>query len=68
MVAFDYAFEKIFIKYEEIDSMEIKKGKNLVLYGRFSERKKDFDDPTISNIYFNLSTLKECLEEIKYVV
>lgn len=67
-IAFDYAFEKIFVKYEEINSMSIKKGKDLVLYGEFSERKDDCNDPSISNIYFNLSALKECLEEIKYVI
>lgn len=67
-IAFDYAFEKIFAKYEEINSMSIKKGKDLVLYGQFSERKDDCNDPSISSIYFNLSALKECLEEIKYVI
>lgn len=67
-IAFDYAFEKIFAKYEEINSMSIKKGKDLVLYGNFSERKDDCNNPSISSIYFNLAALKECLEEIKYVV
>ncbi len=67
-IAFDYAFEKIFARYEEIDRMEIKRGKELILYGKFAERKDDFNDPSISNICFNLSALKECLEEIKYVV
>lgn len=67
-IAFDYALEKIFAKYEEINSMSIKKGKDLVLYGNFSERKNDCDDPSINSIYFNLSALKECLEEIKYVI
>ena len=67
-IAFDYAFEKIFARYEEIDRVEIKKGKDLVLHGQFSERKDDFNDPSISNIYFNISELKNCLDEIKYVV
>lgn len=67
-IAFDYAFEKIFAKYVEIERMEIKKGKDLILYGRFSERKDDFNDPSIDSIYYNLPILKECLEEIKYVV
>ena len=66
-IAFDWAFEKIYAKYEEIDSMEIKK-KDLILYGHFSERKNDIGDPSISSIYYNLSKLKECLEEIKCVV
>ena len=67
-IAFDYAFEKIFVRYNEIDSMLIKKGKDLILYGKFSERKNDISAPSISNIFFNLSALEECLEEITYVV
>lgn len=67
-IAFDYAFEKIFAKYDEIDQVEINKGKKLVLYGRFSERKNDCNNPSIENIYFNLSELKDCLEEIQCVV
>lgn len=67
-IAFDYAFEKIFVKYEEIDDMSIKKGKDLILYGLFSERKNDCTDPSISNVFFNLSALKACLDEIKYVI
>lgn len=67
-IAFDFAFEKIFAKYEEIELMSIEKGKRLVLYGSFSERKNDLGYPYISNIYFNLSALKECLEEIKCVI
>lgn len=67
-ISFDYAFEKIFARYGEIDHMEIKKGKELILYGRFSERKDDFNNPSIDNIYYDLPALKECLEELKYVV
>lgn len=73
-IAFDYAFEKVFVHYEEIDRMEIEKsllgllGKDLVLYGHFSERKDDVSAPSIGDTYYNLSVLKECLEEIKYVV
>ncbi len=67
-IAFDYAFEKIFARYEEIDSMTIQKGKELILSGRFSERKNDFNDPSINNVYFNLPILKECLEEIRNVI
>ena len=67
-IAFDYAFEKIFAKYDEIELMSIEKGKRLVLYGSFSERKNDLVYPSISNIFFNLSALKECLEEIKCVI
>lgn len=67
-IAFDWAFEKIFAKYEEINYLTIEKGKKLVLHGNFSERKDDFNDPTIGNVMFNISILKECLEEIKSVI
>ena len=67
-LAFDYAFEKIFVKYEEIDNMSIKKGKDLYLHGDFHERKDDFNDPSINSINYNLDSLKECLEEIQCVI
>lgn len=67
-IAFDFAFEKVFAKYGEICGLEIKKGKELVLHGRFSERKDDFNDPSINDIYYNITELKECLEEIGYAI
>ena len=67
-IAFDYAFEKIFARYEEIDRLEIIKGKDLVFYGHFAERKDDSNDPSISNISFDINILKACLEEILCVI
>ena len=64
-IAFDWAFEKIFVRYEDINRMEIKKGKDLVLYGSFPERKNDIGNPSIAGIMFDLESLKSCLEEIK---
>ena len=64
----DYAFEKIFSRYDEINKMTIRKGKELLLYGNFSERKDDSTIPCISNIYYDLSQLKECIEQIQYVI
>lgn len=67
-IAFVYAFEKIFAKYEEIDQMILKKGKELILYGEFSERTDNFSTPSIDGIYFDLYALKECIEEIQRVI
>lgn len=71
-IAFDYAFEKVFIRYEEIKSMNIKEeflyGKYLVFHGHFSERKDDTNNPSINDIYFDLYRLKDCLEEIMYSI
>lgn len=71
-IAFDCAFEKIFIRYDEIRSMSIKKaflfGKELVFYGHFSERKDNSTNPSIQDINFNLYRLKDCLKEIMYIL
>jgi len=68
-IAFNYAFEKVFLKYEEIADMAFdKKHKNLEFKGRFKERKDNTTPPSISDIYFNLDELKECIEEIQYLI
>lgn len=71
-IAFDCAFEKIFIRYDEIRSMSIKKaflfGEELVFYGHFSERKDNSTNPSIQDINFNLYRLKDCLKEIMYIL
>ena len=66
-IAFEYIFRKVFVKYEEIDRMEIKNGKELFLYGDFEENKEACKKLSIDNIYYNLPALKGCLEEIMYV-
>ena len=66
-IAFEYIFRKVFVKYEEIDRMEIKNGKELFLYGDFEENKEACEILSIDNIYYNLPALKGCLEEIMYV-
>lgn len=67
-IAFKYYYEKIFIKYEEILSMSIKNKKKLVLYGYFSERETDNDNPFIEGADFNLHALKKCLKKIRCVI
>lgn len=68
-ISFDWAFEKVYAKYNEISRTEIiNRGKDLALYGRFSERKDQSGTPTINNIYFDLDELKECLDEIICII
>lgn len=67
-IAFDYAFEKIFARYEEIVYMSIDKGKDLVLYGHFAERKENYNNPSIASTLINTSVLEECLREIRNVI
>lgn len=68
-IAFDYAFEKVFLKYDEIKSMAFdKKHKNLKFKGVFSERKNNDIQPSINDICYNLDELRECIEEIRYLI
>lgn len=68
-ISFDWAFEKVYAKYNEISRTEIiNRGKALALYGHFSERKDNSSTPTISNIYFDLDELKQCLDEIIAII
>lgn len=68
-IAFDYAFEKIFAKYEEIVSMTFnRKGNTLTLHGDFAERKDNSMVPSINDIYYHLPELKKCIEEIRYCI
>lgn len=68
-LAFDYAFEKVFLHYNEISRLVLKKHE-LEIYGYFSELKDPMrGDPmgmpvSISDIWFNLRELKEGIEEI----
>lgn len=62
-IAFDYAFEKVYLLYKEIDYIEQKKH-DLVFHGFFSNMKDPNSLPSISDIYFKLSELKTCLDEI----
>ncbi|MCD8054598.1 MAG: hypothetical protein LUF00_11305 [Lachnospiraceae bacterium] len=68
-IAFDYAFEKVFLHYSEIDRMSFnKKHKQLVFHGDFVEREDDRINPSINDIYYNLDELKKCIEQIQYVI
>ena len=67
-IAFDYAFEKVFIHYDEIDKMTFDKEKKLLLHGSFAERKNDSSTPSINDTYFDIKALKECIQKILYIV
>lgn len=62
-IAFDYAFEKVYLLYKEIEYTELKKHE-LVFYGHFSNMKDPDSLPSINDIYFKLPELKDCIDEI----
>lgn len=69
-IAFDYLFEKVFVKYSDIDSVDYDKNKyNLVISCFYTGKKglKD-EDLTISKGSFNIKPLKRMLEEIMKIV
>lgn len=67
-IAFDYAFEKVFLRYDEIICTSFnEKGTNLNFHGNFVERRNDSSVPSISNISYNLRELDACIQEIQYV-
>lgn len=66
-IAFDFAFEKVFLKYSEIEEAEFdKKKKHIVFTGDFAGQKDDTLSPEIEDIYFDLNELKACMDEILY--
>ena len=69
-IAFDYLFEKVFVKYSDIDSIDYDKKKdNLVISCLYTGKKGLKDgDLTISNGSFNIKNLKQMLEEIMKLV
>lgn len=68
-IAFDYAFQKVFLKYDEIrEIIYPQNGKKLIFAGNFSECKNPEFFPEIDSIYYNLDELKAIVEEILYLV
>ncbi len=65
-IVFDYAFEKVFLEYKEIQQMIIDKGE-LIFVGCFRNRKNDLGNPVLCDVYFDVSAVKECIEMIKCV-
>lgn len=65
-IAFEFANEDIFAKYEEIEEMVIEDGK-LIFYGLFSKRNNDNDNPSINDHYFDLEELRRCIQEIRCI-
>ena len=67
-IAFDYAFQKVFLRYDEMDDIVLD-GRELKFIGNFSGVKDNTcTTPSISNIYYNIEMLKECINEIRQVV
>ena len=65
--AFDYAFEKVFLRYDEIKSYEIDaKGKNLIFHGLFMGTKSPHftTDPSISSICLHIVVINDMLDEL----
>lgn len=65
--AFDYAFEKVFLRYDEIKSYEISaNGKDLIFHGLFMGTKQPHytTDPSISSICFHLVVIKDMMDEM----
>ncbi|MBR3447790.1 MAG: sel1 repeat family protein [Oscillospiraceae bacterium] len=65
-MAFDNAFEKIFVRYDEINQIQFgKKNKSIFLVGRFSGTKSPDDTiPEIGSVFFDVYVIKSMLEEI----
>ena len=70
-LAFDYLSEPIFIRYDEIQTMDIVDGglfkiKYLVFYGRFRDYSMDYSISKVhvSDVYFDIDALKDCVEQI----
>lgn len=62
-LAFDYAFTKVFVRYDEITSIEYgKKCKSITLNGYFKSTNNYL--PELSDIYLNLDIVKTMLEKL----
>lgn len=63
-IAFDYAFTKVFVRYDEITSIEYgKKCKSITLNGYFKSTNNYL--PVLNDIYLNLDIVKTMLEKLK---
>lgn len=67
-ISFDYGFSKVTVPYTQMGDMFLDKALH---FQHWIENKNNLawkGDVTIADIYYNLSTLKECLEEIRNVL
>lgn len=62
-IAFDYAFEKLFLYYREIEALIMQKN-DLLILGHFNEVKNPDIRPSISNTYFHLDALADFICEV----
>ena len=70
-LAFNYLSKPVFIRFDEIQTMDIVEGgpfkiKELVFYGRFREYSMDYSISKVyvSDVYFDIDVLKDCVEQI----
>ena len=64
--SFDYIFQKVFVRYDEIESFAIdEKGKNLVLHGVFKGTNAPHQTtPEVSSVTIHLLVLRDMIAEI----
>ncbi len=63
-IAFDYAFSKVTVLYKNMSDMFLDKELHFQHWIKNKDNSAYKGDVTLDSIFFNLSTLKECLEEI----
>jgi hypothetical protein len=64
-ISFDHAFEKVFLRYDEISYMEFNKRETeLRFIGYFGGVKDNCITPSINNTFYNLHSLKDLLEKL----
>lgn len=67
-ISFDYGFKKVTVPYTQMGDMYLDKALHFQHWIENKNNSAWKGDVTIAGIYYNLSTLKECLEEIRNVL
>lgn len=68
-IAFVYPFKRVFLKYDEILAMTYNKKKTaLIFHGDFEACHRLSIPAEISDIFYNLPQLKECITKILYII
>ena len=67
-ISFDYGFSKVTVPYTQMGDMFLDKALHFQHWIENKNNSAWKGDVTIADIYYNLSTLKECLEEIRNVL
>lgn len=67
-ISFDYGFSKVTVPYTQMGDMFLDKALHFQHWIENKNNSAWKGDVTIDGIYYNLSTLKDCLEEIRNVL